>query len=607
MSETQTTSVPLFAQHGRQARARTFDVKLLLAVLLGCMTAFAGCQQSQTPENDSETITDAPSVIPTQAQSKALAARDTLFTRLSGRLSEVIQAKGPVAAIEVCSREAAEIAKSVSEEQGVRIGRTAIKLRNPKNAPPDWVQPLVDQRTTEPHFVALPNGESGALLPIKLKRKCLVCHGTTDTIPADVKTKLAELYPHDQATGFSEGDLRGWFWVVIPAEAQTDDSVSHNASSEKEHAAEVEVPGKKERHKPFTSLLVSVETEENGPRLKPPESESLLALSSQLPSTVAAPDDNPTTPAKIELGKKLFFDPRLSSTGTVSCNSCHNLMEGGDDGRPSSMGVHGRIGPRNAPTVWNSVFQNTQFWDGRAADLEEQAAGPIVAQPEMGMPDHGKAIERIAAIPGYQTEFAKVFGGNEPVTIKNVARAIAAFERTLITPHSSYDQYLGGDKSALTANQVRGMQLFDATGCTECHSGPAFNGWEADSKKSIFHEFPRFTESDFIARYDLDRDLGRSQFTQRDEDRHYFKVPTLRNIAITAPYFHNGAVESLPEAVRVMAEVELDVKLTNEEVSDIVAFLTALDGEFPVITMPRIPSRSGQSILEDQEPAITNE
>lgn len=282
-------------------------------------------------------------------------------------------------------------------------------------------------------------------------------------------------------------------------------------------------------------------------------------------------------------------------------------MEGGDDGRPSSMGVHGRIGPRNAPTVWNSAFQTTQFWDGRAADLEEQATGPIVAQPEMGMPDHGKAIERIATIPGYRAEFAKVFSGEEPVTIKNVARAIAAFERTLITPNSPYDRYLGGDQSALTTNQVRGMQLFDATGCTECHSGPALNGWEAGKTEPAFHEFPRFTDSDFIARYNLDKDLGRSQFTQRIEDQHYFKVPTLRNIAITAPYFHNGAVESLSEAVRVMAEVELDVKLTDEEVSEIVAFLTSLEGEFPVITMPRIPSRSGQSILEDQAPAKINE
>ncbi|WP_261343222.1 cytochrome c peroxidase [Gimesia maris] len=575
--------------------------------MLGCLTVFAGCQQSQRPETNSDTTTDTSTVIPTHVQAKALAARDALFTRLSGRLSEVIQAKGPVAAIEVCSREAAEIAKSVSEEQGVRIGRTAIKLRNPKNAPLDWVQPLVDQRTTEPRFVALPNGESGALLPIKLKSKCLICHGTSDTIPAVVKTKLAELYPHDQATGFRQGDLRGWFWVVVPAEKQADDSAFHNVSGDEILAADNLESGTKQIQKPYTHSQTGVKPSDDTSRLKFTGAVNVPSLSGQLPSTVADPDDNPTTPAKVELGKKLFFDPRLSLTGTISCNSCHNLMEGGDDGRPSSMGVHGRIGPRNAPTVWNSAFQTTQFWDGRAVDLEEQATGPIVAQPEMGMPDHVTVIERLATIPGYRAEFAKVFGGKEPVTIKNVARAIAAFERTLITPNSPYDQYLGGDQSALTTNQVRGMQLFDATGCTECHSGPALNGWEADRTEPAFHEFPRFTESDFIVRYNLDKDLGRSQFTQSIEDQHYFKVPTLRNIAITAPYFHNGAVESLSEAVRVMAEVELDVKLTDEEVSDIVAFLTDLEGEFPVITMPRIPSRSGQSILEDQAPAKANE
>lgn len=209
---------------GREIRPVAVYVKLLMSVMLVCMTAFAGCQRSQTPDAYTGTTTDEPLATPTKAQSKALAAKDALFARLSGRLTEVMQAEGPAAAIEVCSREAAEVARSVGEEQGVTIGRTAIKLRNPKNAPPDWVQPFVEKRTAEPQFVDLPDGHTGALLPIKLKSKCLACHGTTDTIPADVKTKLAELYPDDQATGFGEGDLRGWFWVVVPAEAQANDS-----------------------------------------------------------------------------------------------------------------------------------------------------------------------------------------------------------------------------------------------------------------------------------------------------------------------------------------------------------------------------------------------
>lgn len=323
----------------------------------------------------------------------------------------------------------------------------------------------------------------------------------------------------------------------------------------------------------------------------------------QLPSVVDAPNDNPMTLAKVELGKKLFFDPRLSLTGTVSCNSCHNVMEGGDDGRPTSMGIHGRLGPRNAPTVWNSAFQTSQFWDGRAATLEEQAGGPIVAQPEMGMPNHDLAVERLMAIPGYVAEFAKVFPEQQPVTIENAVKAIAAFERTLITPNSPYDRYVGGERSALTEQQMRGMKLFDGVGCTECHSGSNFNNWDPGANTVAFEEFPRSNESPFVARYALDRDLGRYEATKKNSDKHLFKTPTLRNITLTAPYFHNGAVPSLGEAVQVMSVTQLDTELSDEEVDDLVAFLSALEGEFPAITFPRLPSRSGHSILEDQQPA----
>lgn len=325
-----------------------------------------------------------------------------------------------------------------------------------------------------------------------------------------------------------------------------------------------------------------------------------------LPKEAPSPADNPTTAAKVELGKKLFFDPRLSLTGTVSCNSCHNLMEGGDDGRPSSMGVHGRIGPRNAPTVWNSAFQASQFWDGRSPSLEDQAMGPIVAAPEMGMPDHDKAIGRIAAIPGYRAELHDVFGGESPVTIENVVRAIAAFERTLVTPNSPYDRFVQGDKSAISKEQIRGMKLFANVGCTECHSGPAFNGWEAGSARPTFAEFPRNRSSRFVKQYGLNQDRGRGDVTKDEADNHLFKVPTLRNITITGPYLHNGAVPTLAETVRIMADTELDTELSDAEVSDIVAFLAALEGHFPEIAMPRLPSRSGKSILENQEPAAAS-
>ncbi len=179
-----------------------------------------------------------------------------------------------------------------------------------------------------------------------------------------------------------------------------------------------------------------------------------------LPTVAPAPADNPTTPAKVELGKMLYFDPRLSSTGTVSCFSCHNVMEGGDDHRPTSVGVHGQVGGRNAPSVWTAAFLSTQFWDGRAATLEDQAKGPPANPVEMGMPDLAAVTTRIAAIPGYRPYFEKAFGPGAAITMDNAARAIAAYERTLITPDSAYDRFARGDRKALSAQQVRGLETF---------------------------------------------------------------------------------------------------------------------------------------------------
>ena len=312
-----------------------------------------------------------------------------------------------------------------------------------------------------------------------------------------------------------------------------------------------------------------------------------------LPATALHPSD---TAAKIELGKKLFFDPRLSATGTVSCNSCHNLMEGGDDGRQTSMGVNGLIGPRNAPTVWNSVFQASQFWDGRAATLEDQATGPMFADVEMGMTSHQQVVSRIQDIPGYVSEFQRAFDTSDAVTIENAAQAIAAFERTLITPKSAFDLYLAGDKLAMDAVQIRGMRLFQSVGCTECHSGPALNGW-TPGDAAEFMEFPRFKESPDVNKFDLTADPGRSISSQDKSDDHHFKVPTLRNITLTAPYLHNGRVNSLHEACRVMARTQLDTNLTDDQVTDLVAFMTALEGQFPEVSMPRLPSRSGESVV----------
>jgi cytochrome c peroxidase len=313
-----------------------------------------------------------------------------------------------------------------------------------------------------------------------------------------------------------------------------------------------------------------------------------------LPETAPAPADNPTTAAKVELGKMLYFDTRFSSTGTVSCFSCHNVMEGGDDHRPTSIGVHGQVGGRNAPTVWNAAFQSVQFWDGRAPTLEEQSKGPPTNPIEMGMKDLDQAIGRVRAIPGYRPYFEAAFGKGDVVTVDNAAKAVAAYERTLITPNSPYDRYVKGDKKAMSAQQVRGMETFAAVGCTACHSGPAFNGAAGlPTGQGFFVKFPTFPGSAYEKRYNLTADQGRYTVTKQDGDRNMWRVPTLRNLTYTAPYFHNGSVTSVDEAVRVMGKTQLNKELSDAEVQDIVAFLTALDGEFPQQTMPRLPATPG--------------
>ena len=312
-----------------------------------------------------------------------------------------------------------------------------------------------------------------------------------------------------------------------------------------------------------------------------------------LPETAPAPADNPTTPEKVELGKALFFDPRLSSTGTVSCFSCHNVMEGGDDHRPTSIGVHGQIGGRNAPTVWNAAFHAAQFWDARAATLEEQSKGPPVNPIEMGMANLDATIQRIRDIPGYKPLFVAAFGGEDPVTMDNAAKAIAAYERTLITPDTPYDRYVKGDKKALTDEQVRGMETFAAIGCVSCHAGPAFNGAPLANGPGLLMKFPVHANSNYIAKYQLAKDRGRYQVTKNAADDHAWRVPTLRNLVYTAPYFHNGAVKTLDEAVRVMASAQLDKTLTDADVTAIVAFLESLSGAFPQQMMPRLPATPG--------------
>lgn len=317
-----------------------------------------------------------------------------------------------------------------------------------------------------------------------------------------------------------------------------------------------------------------------------------------LPKTPPVPADNKMTPAKINLGKILYFEPRLSLNGTISCNTCHNVMLGGEDNRSVSVGVNGQRGGRSAPTVWNAAFHSVQFWDGRASSLEEQAVGPITNPIEMGMPNFDVVIERLSSIEEYVDMFKKAFPKDKkPISKVNIGKAIATFERTLISGNSPFDLYKSGKKSAMSKSAIRGMKLVEETGCLACHSGSNFSG---DNKmgEGNFQTFPVFAENEYVKKYDFLKDNGRYETTQKEEDKHIWRVPTWRNIALTAPYFHNGSVATLEEAVKVMAKVQLDKDLNDKDTADIVSFLESLTGKFPKIDMPRLPSTPKRSIVD---------
>lgn len=313
-----------------------------------------------------------------------------------------------------------------------------------------------------------------------------------------------------------------------------------------------------------------------------------------LPAQPPVPAHNPMDAAKVALGKQLFFDPRLSVDRTVSCFSCHDVRSaGGDDDRATSVGVAGKFGSRSAPTVLNSAYMSALFWDGRAASLEAQAKGPLVNPVEMAMPSHAAVIDRLSEIPGYVSQFKAVYGGQKPLTIDNVARAIAAYERTLITPDSPVDRFLRGDKQALSAQAQRGMALFGKLGCVRCHNGPNYAGLIMKEGALFFpwnlQKFPSIRGSVYETRYALAEDLGRFTVTGQAKDKHMFRIPSLRNIALTAPYMHNGRVPDLEEAVRVMAKTQLGKTLSDAEAKDLVAFLEGLTGRLPKQVVPRLP------------------
>jgi len=285
-----------------------------------------------------------------------------------------------------------------------------------------------------------------------------------------------------------------------------------------------------------------------------------------------------TNPAMVELGKKLFFDPRLSKSGFISCNSCHNLSMGGTDNLKTSIGDHWHQGPINAPTVLNSSMSLAQFWDGRAADLKAQAGGPIANPGEMGF-SHALAVGMLQTIPAYTAEFKKVYG-TDKIDIDKVTTAIAEFEKTLVTPNSRFDKWLKGDKKAITFDELAGYKLFKDSGCVACHNGKAVGG-NSFQKMGVVEPYKTANPAE-----------GRKAVTGDDADRFKFKVPSLRNIELTYPYFHDGAANTLPEAVNTMGRVQLGKQFTPEENTKIVAFLKTLTGDQPNFKLPILPPSS---------------
>jgi cytochrome c peroxidase len=319
-----------------------------------------------------------------------------------------------------------------------------------------------------------------------------------------------------------------------------------------------------------------------------------------LPAKPPIPADNPQTNAKIELGKQLFFDTRLSVTGTHSCNTCHNLAAGGEDGRAHPVGVYDRKGRRSTLPIWNAAYFTILNWDGSAKTLEEQTRYHILDPNVMGMPDSQQVADRFGSIEGYRNEFAKVFG-KEGLTLDTISKALSSFVRTLVTPNSAFDRFLEGNRKAISEQAKRGFHDYIETGCASCHfwvnlAGPQ-PGLAMQQGEGFYELFPNHPGTDYEKRYGLADDIGRYDFSHIKTDIRMWRVPSLHNIELTAPYFHNGSVKTLDEAVRVMGKVQEWVDLTDQQVDDIVAFLRTLTGEFPTIEMPRLPATPGRTAV----------
>jgi len=286
--------------------------------------------------------------------------------------------------------------------------------------------------------------------------------------------------------------------------------------------------------------------------------------------------NNPITAAKVELGKKLYFDPRLSKSEIINCNFCHNLSEGGDDGVEASIGHKWTQNPHhvNAPTVYNAVFNDIQFWDGRAKDLEEQAQGPIQAHPEMAATkEHVESV--VTSMPEYVSEFQNAYGKNVSISFEKITDTIGLFERTLVTP-APYDAFLHGDKTALNQKEKEGLKTFIQVGCASCHNGVGLGG--SMNAFNITDTYKYMNVGDF-----------------KGDKNGMVRVPTLRNITQTAPYFHNGKVWSLKDAIKEMGRIQLGSKITDKQATSIEEFLKSLTGKKPNLSMPILPASTDKT------------
>jgi cytochrome c peroxidase len=302
-----------------------------------------------------------------------------------------------------------------------------------------------------------------------------------------------------------------------------------------------------------------------------------------LPASMPSPD-NPITPEKVKLGRALFYESRISIDGTVSCARCHPMSLYAADGLKKAVGNNCKVLPRNSPTLFNAAAQISQHWIGNRTSVEDQAMQSVTGPPAFGMPDNESVEKVLEGMKGYRDLFKEAFPqGKKPVTMENFAKAVGAFERTLVTP-APFDDYVKGKAGALTAEQKRGLKTFLDTGCTMCHAGPYFGG-RMYRKFGMTEPYEKYTKSQPV-------DEGRFAVTKDPADKYVFKVPVLRNVEGTPPYFHDGSVERLTDAITIMAKVQLGKELTKEQAGDIAVFLGSLTGKIPetALIIPVLPA-----------------